>query len=59
MNEVYFSQLRALAQRLVECVEFDVNGTQGKGGNGCLTSDTTLRTAGEIRVLLHKIGRDA
>lgn len=50
-------QLLSLAKRLVERVEFDVNGVHGKGGNGGLTSDDTLRTAGEMRVLISKMER--
>ena len=47
--------LLALSKRLVEHVEFDVTGVHGKGGNGGLTSDDTLRAAGEMRILLSKI----
>jgi hypothetical protein len=47
--------LIGLARKLVERVEFDVNGVNGKGGNGGLTSDDTLRAAGELRVVLSRI----
>jgi hypothetical protein len=53
------AQLVALSKRLVERVEFDVNGIHGKGGNGGLTSDDTIRAAGEMRVLISKIEREA
>lgn len=43
------------AQKLVQSVENDVNGVHGKGGNGGLTSDDTIRAAGEVRVLLSKL----
>ncbi|WP_430251277.1 hypothetical protein [Neorhizobium sp. DAR64860/K0K1] len=43
------------AQKLVQSVEKDVNGIHGKGGNGGLTSDDTIRAAGEVRVLLSKL----
>jgi hypothetical protein len=52
MNEKNFI---AAARKLIQCVEFDVNGIHGKGGNGGLTSDDTLRAAGELRVLLSKM----
>lgn len=45
------------SKRLVESVEFDVNGTQGKGGHGGLTSDKTLRAAGELRILIDRAER--
>lgn len=52
-------ELLRLAKLLVESVEFDVNGVHGKGGNGGLTSDQTLKAAGQMRVLISKIERAA
>lgn len=43
------------AKMLISSVEFDVNGFQGKGGNGGLTSNDTIRAAGELRVAISKI----
>lgn len=40
------------AARLIDCVEFDMNGAGGKGGNGGLLSDTTLRAAHDLRVIV-------
>lgn len=48
-----------VAHRLVESVEHDVNGLNGKGGHGGLTSDRTLRTAHEMRIILDRIERRA
>lgn len=48
-----------VAKRLIESVEFDVNGLHGKGGHGGLTSDKTLRTAGELRVIIDRAEREA
>lgn len=47
-------ELLIASKRLVESVEFDVNGTQGAGGHGGLTSDKTLRAAGELRILIDR-----
>lgn len=38
------------AMKLVASVEFDVNGTMGKGGNGGLTSCETIHAAGLLRL---------
>ena len=43
------------AKRLIDSVEFDVNGTHGKGGNGGLTSDQTIRSAGDLRIIISRI----
>lgn len=51
-------QLEAAAARLVQCVEFDVNGQYGKGGNGGLTSDETLRTSNEVRIILDRLKKE-
>ena len=55
----HLAELVAVSKRLIERVEFDVNGIHGKGGNGGLTSDDTIRAAGEMRVLISKIEREA
>lgn len=47
------------AKTLIENVEFDVNGLHGKGGHGGLTSDKTLRSAGELRVIIDRVERAA
>lgn len=47
-------ELLITSKRLVESVEFDVNGTQGAGGHGGLTSDKTLRAAGDLRILIDR-----
>lgn len=54
MNE----DLIAGAKKLIASVEFDVNGVNGKGGNGGLTSNDTLKIAGELRVIIDRIERD-
>lgn len=46
------------AKKLISSVEFDVNGFQGKGGNGGLTSNDTIRAAGELRVAISKIEKE-
>ena len=45
------------AIRLIDSVEFDVNGSAGKGGNGGLTSNETMQAAGELRVAVHRVKR--
>ena len=54
------SELRAIvdkllfrAEALVNSVEFDVNGTNGKGGNGGLVSIDTLRAVSNLRQQIH------
>lgn len=42
------------AKKLIDCVEFDMNGAGGKGGNGGLLSDTTLRAAHDLRVIMSR-----
>ena len=42
------------ATKLIDCVEFDMNGAGGKGGNGGLLSDTTLRAAHDLRVIMSR-----
>jgi hypothetical protein len=45
------------AKALIDSVEYDVNGVNGKGGNGGLTSDTTIRAAGTLRVALSRMNQ--
>lgn len=47
------------AKKLIESVEFDVNGVNGKGGNGGLTSNDTLHAAGTLRLILSRHERSA
>lgn len=49
--------LKIAAKRIVESVEFDVNGLHGKGGHGGLTSDKSLRAAGELRIILDRMDK--
>jgi hypothetical protein len=42
------------ARKLVDSVEFDCNGVNGKGGNGGLLSDATLKASGACRVALSR-----
>lgn len=42
------------AKVLIESVEFDVNGANGKGGHGGLTSNETIRAAGKLRVMISR-----
>lgn len=42
------------ADAIVNSVEFDVNGIHGKGGNGGLVSDDTIRRAGECRQAIYR-----
>ncbi len=46
------------AQKLIEAVEFDVNGYKGRGGHGGLISNVTLRAAGILRAEIHKVKRE-
>lgn len=50
-------QLQALlsaAQSLVDNIEFDVNGADGRGGHGGLTSNETLKAAGTLRQEIYR-----
>lgn len=42
------------ARKLANAVEHDMNGTMGKGGNGGLLSDSTLRAAHEVHAILNR-----
>lgn len=49
------------AKKLIDSVEFDMNGRDGrdgKGGNGGLTSDQTIKAAGELRVIISRLGKE-
>ncbi|MCP2138438.1 hypothetical protein J2S28_005562 [Rhizobium sp. SLBN-94] len=48
------TKLEAAARKLANAVEHDMNGTMGKGGNGGLLSDTTLRAAHEVHAILNR-----
>ncbi len=45
------------AEKLIDSIEFDVNGAAGRGGNGGLTSNDTMQAAGELRVAVHQVKR--
>jgi hypothetical protein len=47
-------ELETAARKLANAVEHDMNGTMGKGGNGGLLSDTTLRAAHEVHAILNR-----
>jgi hypothetical protein len=47
--------LQKVAQKLVDQVEYDVCGKNGKGGNGGLVSTETIRAADECRLVLNTI----
>ena len=40
------------ALELINSIEYDFSGVGGRGGNGGLTSDKTLRLAHELRFLI-------
>jgi hypothetical protein len=40
------------AEQLVEAIKFDDSGVNGKGGNGGLISQVTIRKSDDLRVLL-------
>ncbi|UYZ11161.1 hypothetical protein CFBP5507_26290 (plasmid) [Agrobacterium salinitolerans] len=46
--------LAKAALKLANAVEHDMNGSMGKGGNGGLLSDTTLRAAHEVHAILNR-----
>lgn len=51
------SELLAAARRLVDAVSFDMNGVDGRGGNGGLTSTATIRAADELRAEIDRVER--
>lgn len=53
------TDLAKAARRLADLVEYDMNGTSGKGGNGGLMSDETLRAACEVHAILNRKTPDA
>lgn len=51
-------QLKALvdgADKLVDSVSYDVAGHHGRGGNGGLVSNDTIRACDELRVVLNRL----
>lgn len=50
-------ELLAVAEALIKSVEFDVNGVNGKGGNGGLTSNETIHAAGTLRIIISRYRR--
>jgi hypothetical protein len=48
------SDILDAAKKLVDTVEFDCNGVNGKGGNGGLLSDATIKAAGTLRIALSR-----
>lgn len=42
-------------ETLIQTIQFDVNGTAGKGGNGGLTSDKAIRQSGELHIMMDRI----
>jgi hypothetical protein len=49
------SDILDAAKKLVDTVEFDCNGVNGKGGNGGLLSDATIKAAGALRIALSRV----
>ncbi len=49
-------ELIKLGRKLSDAVEYDVNGMNGKGGNGGLVSNETIKANGNFVRLLNKIG---
>lgn len=47
------TELENAARKLCEAVEFDMNGRDGRGGNGGLMSDATLRACHEVQAILN------
>lgn len=57
MSNVYHHDpafLKAV-ETLIQTIQFDVNGTAGKGGNGGLTSDKAIRQSGELNIMMDRI----
>lgn len=51
--------LLAAARKLIDAVSFDVNGINGKGGNGGLTSTETVRASDELRLAINRYETEA
>jgi hypothetical protein len=47
----------AAARKLIDAVSFDVNGIDGRGGNGGLTSTETVRASDELRLAIYRFER--
>ncbi len=52
--EVSLACLLAAARKLADAVSFDVNGIDGRGGNGGLTSSETIRASDELRMTISR-----
>lgn len=48
------TDLKTAARKLCDAVEFDMNGRDGRGGNGGLMSDATLRACHEVQAILNQ-----
>lgn len=46
------------ARKLIDAVGFDVNGIEGRGGNGGLTSTETVRASDELRLAIYRFERE-
>lgn len=44
------------SRALSDAIEYDLNGKNGKGGNGGLISNETIKANGDLVRLLNKIG---
>lgn len=53
------SDLIKAAKKLIVAVSYDVNGIGGKGGNGGLTSNDTIRASDELRLLINRYERQS
>jgi len=51
-------QLAALVKDLIDAVEYDVNGHQGRGGNGGLTSNETINAAYRCSARLNRLRKE-
>jgi hypothetical protein len=49
------SEFIAAAKKLIDAVSYDVNGVNGRGGNGGLVSTETIRASDELRLVVHKV----
>jgi hypothetical protein len=53
------TDLERAAQKLIDAVTFDMHGIDGRGGNGGLISNETLRAADELRLALYRAQQTA
>ncbi|MCZ4274008.1 hypothetical protein [Maritalea porphyrae] len=49
-------KLQAATSKLIDAITYDVTGTHGKGGNGGLVSNETIRACDQCRLVLNTIG---